>query len=385
MKFEFFAPTRIIFGAGAMSSSLLEISKMGSRALLVTGSRPERFESIIKTLSDCGMSVHVFSLGKEPDIQTVCEARALAKRTACELVISVGGGSAIDTGKAVSALVTNDGEITDYLEVVGKGLPITNRPVPFVAVPTTAGTGAEVTRNAVIGVPERRVKVSMRSPLMIPSLAVIDPLLGLSVSPQVTAAVGLDALTQLIEPYVSNQANFITDTLCKEGISRAAESLASAVKNTNDLHARENMCIAALFGGLALANAKLGAVHGLAGPIGGMFDAPHGEICGILLPYVMEAVIKAAKERAPSNVIIDRYDDIARILTKNSKASAIDGANWVSTLTQDFSLPKLSAFGIADKNIDVIVDQAVCSSSMKGSPIELTKLELKNILIQACS
>ena len=211
----------------------------------------------------------------------------LARREQCDLVIAFGGGSAIDAGKAIAALLANGGELTDYLEVIGKGQPLRHPSVPFIAVPTTAGTGSEVTRNAVLASAEHQVKVSMRSPLMLPRLAVVDPELTLELPPAVTASTGLDALTQLIEPYVSIRANPLTDGFCLEGLRRVSRSLRRAYHAGRDITAREDMSLASLLGGLALANAGLGVVHGFAAPVGGMFHAPHGAICAALLPHGM--------------------------------------------------------------------------------------------------
>lgn len=211
------------------------------------------------------------------------------------MVIGLGGGSVLDAGKAIAALVTNLGNVFDYLEVIGKGQPLVNAPLPFIAIPTTAGTGTEVTRNAVLGSPAHGVKVSLRSPMMLPSLAIVDPELTYGLPPEITASSGLDALTQLIEPFVSVKANPMTDAICREGIRHAAKSLRTVYHNGADASAREGMSLASLFGGLALANAALGAVHGFAGPLGGMLNAPHGAICAKLLPLVMEVNIKVLR------------------------------------------------------------------------------------------
>jgi alcohol dehydrogenase class IV len=383
--FEFASATRIVFGRGAAFTAIKDIRKLGSRALLVTGRDVRRAAPFADALISTGMSVEFFPQGAEPTVDDIQNAREAATERRCDLVISFGGGSAIDAGKAVAALMTNDGEVMDYLEVKGKGLPVAKPPAPFVAVPTTAGTGAEVTKNAVIFVPSFKVKFSMRSPMMLPRLAIIDPLLTLSMSKRITAAVGLDALTQVIEPFISNAPNPITDALCKEGMMRAARSLRIAYQDGEHLDAREDMCVVSLFGGLCLANAKLGAVHGFAGPIGGMFDAPHGKICGILLPHVMASLASAAAVRSDSGSIMERLDEVARLLTGNPKARASDGVEWIKTLTCDLGLPSLSSFGITAHDIDEIVNKAALSSSMKGSPVAFTETDLRTILLRALS
>jgi len=290
----------------------------------------------------------------------------------------------LDTGKVVATMLTNTGKLEDYLEVVGAGKALTQAAAPHIAIPTTAGTGAEVTRNAVLGVPEHRVKVSMRSPLMLPRLAVVDPDLTHSMPPSVTALTGLDALTQLIEVYVSNKANPLTDGLCREGLKRAGRSLLKAYEDGSNSIAREDMAIASLFGGLGLANAKLGAVHGFAGPLGGMFSAPHGAICARLLPFVMEANVRALKNREPDSMVLSRYDEVAQLLMGQTPARADDGVRWIRNLCAALNVPSLAEFGLSERDFPAAVAKAQKSSSMKGNPIKLTDDELLGILKEAC-
>ncbi len=244
-----------------------------------------------------------------------------------DLVVGMGGGSVIDAAKAIAALLTNPGDPLDYLEVIGRGLPLANACAPMMAIPTTAGTGAEVTRNAVLASPAHRVKVSLRSASMLPDVAIVDPELTLSMPPAVTAATGLDALTQCLEPFVSHLATPLTDGFCREGLARAARSLRRAYHHGSDVAARRDMALASLCGGLALANAKLGAVHGFAGPIGGMFDAPHGAVCARLLPLVMTANVRALEERSPNSPALVRYAEVAKIVTGDADASIADGVD----------------------------------------------------------
>jgi alcohol dehydrogenase class IV len=225
--------------------------------------------------------------------------------------------------------------------------------------------------------------VSLRSPLMIPRVAVVDPQLTYSMPPALTASTGLDALTQVLEPYVSRQANPFTDTFCREGLMRAAHSLRQAWENGADVEAREDMALVSLFGGLALANAKLGAVHGLAGVLGGMFDAPHGALCGRLLPYVMEANVRALQAREPNNPALERYDDVAVILTGEWEVEAGDGVAWVQELCAALKVPGLATYGVTAGTFPAIIEKAVPSSSMKGNPITLTNAELRGILSRA--
>ncbi len=299
------------------------------------------------------------------------------------MVIGLGGGSVLDTGKAIAALLTNPGDVFDYLEVIGKGQPLVNAPLPYIAIPTTAGTGSEVTRNAVIESPEQNVKVSLRSPLMLPRVALVDPELTYNLPPAITASAGLDALTQLIEPFVSVKANPMTDAICREGIYYAARSLRRAYENGADKEAREGMSLASLFGGLALANAALGAVHGFAGPLGGMLHAPHGALCARLLPFVMEANIKALETRQPEHPALGRYIEIAQILTGEKEATAHDGVRWTSELVDTLKIPGLSTYGMNEKAFPEAVEKTMKANSFKGNPIALNEDELRLILEKA--
>jgi alcohol dehydrogenase class IV len=295
-------------------------------------------------------------------------------------VIGFGGGSAIDAGKAIAVMLRNPGELFDYLEVIGYGKSIPNESAPYIAVPTTAGTGAEVTRNAVLASPEHKVKVSLRSAHMLPKLALVDPELTLNLPPAVTATTGCDALTQLIEPFVCSRANPMVDALCREGMKRVARSLRVAFANGSTLAAREDMALASLFGGLALANAGLGAVHGFAGPIGGSFPAPHGGVCAALLPYATQVNIRALRARASGNETLRRYDEVARILTNENDATGNDAVTWLRTLISELQIPGLRAYGITQKEIPALVGKAAQASSMKANPLVLTENELNEIL-----
>jgi len=281
-------------------------------------------------------------------------------------------------------MLANDGVLLDYLEIIGRGRPLTKPSLPFIAIPTTAGTGAEVTRNAVLASPEHGLKVSLRSPLMLAKIALVDPELTYDLPPAITARTGLDALTQLIEPFVCLRANPITDGLCAEGLGRAARSLQIAFHDGQNKSAREDMALASLFGGLALANAGLGAVHGFAGPIGGMFsNAPHGAICAALLPHVMRANIRALRQRDGQTLALKGYDRIAQICTGDEHASADAGVNWVRELIDDLQTPGLGTYGIRSEHFEDLVRKAAQASSMKANPIVLTPEELAETLQQA--
>jgi alcohol dehydrogenase class IV len=383
MRFEFATATRILFGPGTLREVGPLARELGTRALVVTGANPRRAETLAALLLEHGLKSIPFSVGGEPEIETVRQGVALAKQENCSLIIAIGGGSALDAGKAIAAMLANTGELLDYLEVIGHGKALTQPSAPFIAVPTTAGTGTEVTRNAVLASPEHRVKVSLRSPLMLAKVAVVDPELTYDLPPALTASTGLDALTQLIEPYVSSRANPMTDALCVEGIGRAARSLRTAVENGRDSVARTDMSVASLFGGLALANAGLGAVHGFAGPIGGQFPAPHGAVCAALLPHVMDINLRALRRRAPAAEALCRYGQIARLLTGSATATAEAGIEWVRQLVADLKIPSLGRYGLKRDHTAELVEKAAHASSMKANPIALTPEEMAGILERA--
>ena len=378
MNFELSVPEKIIFGKGSLAGLEKLISGFGNRALIVHGSNPDRARSIQGLLAKSAS--YLYSVRNEPTIEDIAKGVHEAKSREVTVVIGIGGGSVLDAAKAISGLSTNAGDILDYLEVIGRGNPLTNPGLPCVAIPTTAGTGAEVTKNAVIASVEYQVKVSLRSPYLLPRIALVDPELTYSLPANVTMATGLDALTQLVEPLVSVRANPATDGLCREGISRVARSLPAVVADVKNFAGREEMALASLFGGLALANAGLGAVHGFAGPIGGMFNAPHGLICGILLPFVVDANIHALRLRTPSSIALARYDEIGRLLTGSPQALAGDGLAWLSDLRRTLNVPGLSALDIPKESIPEIAGKAAKASSMKANPIELTLPELEAIL-----
>jgi len=378
VRFDFATATRILFGAGAVKEVAAAGRSMGGRALLAAGVA----DSLTKPVTDELPCVRLAVEG-EPTLDLVRRGVALARAERCDLVIGFGGGSAIDAAKAVAALLANGGDPLDYLEVIGAGKIPSVPSVPFVAVPTTAGTGAEVTRNAVLSSPEHRVKASLRSPCMLPRLAVVDPELTLDLPPAVTASTGLDALTQLIEPYVCTRANPMTDMFCLEGMARAARSLERVYTNGRDADARSDMSVASLLGGLALANAGLGVVHGFAAPIGGAFDAPHGAVCAALLPHGMAANIRALRTRAPEGDALRRYTAIARILTGDAGAVAEDGAEWTARICRALQIPRLRSYGVAAEHAPSLVEKAARASSMKANPISLTAEELRDTLTRA--
>ncbi len=382
MHFEFATARRIVFGPGSVKELVPAALSLGKRVLLVAGGSGARWSAIVGRLRDAGLAVSEYHVTAEPTVEAVLAGVQQARAEACDMGIGIGGGSVLDAGKAIAALLTNPGDIYDYLEVVGKGAPLTNAAAPYIAVPTTAGTGAEVTRNAVLAVTERKVKVSLRSPSMLARLALIDPELTYGLPPEVTATSGIDALTQLIEPFLSNAANPMTDAVCRDGIQRAARAIRPAFAS-DDHAAREEMSLAALFSGMALANARLGAAHGFAGPIGGMFPAPHGAVCARMLPLVMETNLRAIQERAPDSPVRARFTEVSRRLTGDPDAAAEDGIRWLHRLCEDLHIPRLRAYGVTAADFAAILPPSKKSSSMKGNPIELTDGELNSILERA--
>ena len=379
-SFEFATANRIIFGAGKLNGLGDQLKGRAKRLLLVTGRSSDAIPRVRQILSAVGILFDEFSLHGEPTVDTASEGVQLALEHGCDMVIGLGGGSVLDAGKAIAALATNPGDVLDYLEVVGRGQALINAPLTYIAIPTTAGTGTEVTRNAVLESPAHGVKVSLRSPLMLPSVALVDPELTYTLPPAITASTGLDALTQLIEPFVSVKANLMTDAICREGIRHAAQSLRRAYENGADQEARAGMSLASLFGGMALANSALGAVHGFAGPLGGMLHAPHGAICAKLLPLVMEANLKAMISREPNHPALARYAEVAQILTGEKNATASDGVQWVSELVHDLNIPMLSVYGMTSEHFSDAVEKTLKASSTKGNPIVLTEGELREIL-----
>lgn len=382
-RFEFATAARIIFGPGSVREAGALARALGRRALLVTGRHPERAEAVAPLLAEQGVSVVTFAVQGEPELDTVRAGAARGKSNDCDMVLGFGGGSALDAAKAIAAMLTNEGELLDYVEVIGRGKALANPPAPFIAIPTTAGTGSEVTRNAVLGSPEHRVKVSLRAPQMLPRIALVDPELTFDLPPAVTASTGLDAFTQLVEPFVCSRSNPLTDALCVDGMRRVARSLRRAVENGRDADARADMALASLYGGLALANAGLGAVHGLAGPFGGMFPAPHGAVCAALLPYVIGSNLQALRERLPRHPALKRYEEVARLVVGEAGATADDLVDWVRVLITELRIPRLGTYGFAAKDWPSLLEKASQASSMKANPVALTARELEAVLEQA--
>ncbi|MBV9083821.1 MAG: iron-containing alcohol dehydrogenase, partial [Acidobacteriaceae bacterium] len=383
MRFDFATVGRILFGVGIVSELPKIASELGRRPLVITGRTTARAAPAVNALEPAKLDALTFSVEGEPTLDIVRSGAKLAREQRRDLLIGLGGGSAIDTAKAIAALATNSGEPLDYLEVIGRAQPLENAPLPFIAVPTTAGTGAEVTRNAVLGSPEHKVKASLRSPMMLAKVALVDPELTLDLPAAATASTGLDALTQLIEAYVSSRANRFTDLFCVEGMQRVKASLVEAFNNGAKRSARESMSFASLLSGLALANAGLGVVHGFAAPLGGMLNAPHGALCAAVLPQGVLVNVQALHDRAPSHEGLRRYSQAARILTGNQQADAADLSRWLSDLVLQLNIPPLRHHGLTGVQIPALIERVATASSTKSNPIPLTREELTEIAERA--
>lgn len=377
--FAFATATEILFGRGRSADAAVRVSAMGRSVLLVQGATGSRADGLAQALADQGCTVTRLTIPHEPDLPMIEDALRLAH--GAEVVVALGGGAVIDAGKALAACLTMTRPLMDHLEVVGQGLPLDHAPLPFVAIPTTAGTGAEVTRNAVIGVPEARRKVSLRDARMLPRLAIVDPALTDGCPRGVTLASGLDAITQVIEPYVSTRANALTDALCRDAIPQGLAALMRLMQ-AEDPAARDSMAWASLCGGLALANAGLGVVHGLAGPLGGLTGAAHGAICGVLLPHGL----RANRAVVSDPTLAARLDEVAGWIGAafgHPDADMDCAAGLLADWSRGCGLPALSALGIDDKAQAQAAEAAASSSSMKANPAVLEQTALRALMRDA--
>ncbi len=379
LNFGYATASEIIFGSGSFDRIGNHIAGKYKNALIVCGKSNHNAEKLLNLLSQQHIGGTIFNIYTEPTIDVIQQGIELGREIRCDVVFGIGGGSAIDSAKAIAAMIPNKGTLLDYLEVIGLGKPLLQSPIPCIAIPTTSGTGAEVTKNSVIKSTDKKVKVSLRSDKMYPLLAVVDPQLALSMPQNITASTGIDALTHLMETFVSNQSNPFIDLFCREGMKRIARSLEKAYLNGNDLEAREDMAMASLLGGMALANVKLGAVHGFAGPMGGMFPIPHGEVCACLLPAVMEINYKVLTD-TDEQQYLQKYKEVAQIFTGIEDAEIQQGIESIEGLVKRLKIPSLSKFGITSADFPELVEKAKKSSSMKGNPVKLTDDQLISIL-----
>ena len=370
-------PRWIRFGRGVAADAASAVAALGDRPLLVHGADRARADWLIQSLAAAGRPARTIACPREPDTVLIGAGVALGRAHAVDVVVGLGGGSVMDMAKALAGLIPVTGDVLDYLEVVGGGEALEARPLPFVALPTTAGTGAEATANAVIDVPAAQRKVSLRDPRLLADMALVDPALTDSAPRAVTLASGLDAITQVIEPYISGEANRFTDALCRAAIPLGLDALMRLMR-VEDAAARDDMAWVSLSGGLALANARLGAVHGLAGPLGGACSLPHGVLAGALLP----AVLRANRERVEGQPAA-RIDEIERWLAAALDCRAQDAIERFAGWARAEGLPGLAAAGIDRAALVAIAEAAGASSSMRGNPVVLPAARLVEAMEQA--
>lgn len=379
MNFEFASPQRIIFGPGCLSQGPELIRGFGKKVVFITGGHNRNDNPIIKLVAmDPDIKLIQIVCENEPETRVIQKSIEEVREFQPDVVVGIGGGSVIDTGKVLAILVTNRGTVKDYLEVVGNGHMLVNPSLPYIAIPTTSGTGSEVTRNAVVYDRESRVKASIRSPYLVPTIALVDPEQTIGLPPEITASTGMDALTQVIEPYLTRKANPITDSMCLQAISIVRNALITSYKDPENLIAREQMSIVSLFGGLALANSGLGVVHGFAAAIGGMYpNARHGQICASILPAAFK-VNRLISEGNPEYLATSqRITTISSLLSGNQLQP---GDVILSDMNYQMKISSLSKLGIDRSDFLAIIEKASRSSSMKRNPIPLTAEDLLKIL-----
>ena len=383
VRFDLAVPVDIRFGAGRVSEVPEVFARLGaSRVLVVTGRTTSRADTLRSELRETGISSIVFGVATEPSIERVRAAVSLVAESGCDAVLGFGGGSALDVAKAVAVLALSGTDPTDHLEVIGAGHPIERPGLPCVAVPTTAGTGSEVTRNSVLS--GGGVKASLRSPLILPKVALVDPELLVGVPKPTIAASGMDALSQLIEPLLSKRANPFSDALARDGIRRSARSLRRGYEEgMEESGVREDLALASLFSGMCLANSGLGAVHGLAAAAGARLSAPHGAVCAAVLAAVMDVNLRALRERAREDPALPRMTEVATLLTGLPEATPEEAVAWLQELTAALSIPGLASYGLNQDEIAPMVAAAQKASSMRGNPIELRDEEVTEIITRS--
>lgn len=376
--YEFATSSKIIFGRGTFERLVEETKDVGKKALIVTGKRflkesglKEKLEGILS--ANKIEWIYFDGIPSDPEVGLVDEGRALARENGCDFVIGIGGGSSIDVAKAIAVLFDKPLKTIDYIN----GAKIGKKGIPCIAIPTTAGTGSEVTKNSVLTDLERRAKRSLRENVVIPDIAIVDPLLTLTLPPNLTAWTGLDALVQAIEAYVSRGSNPLTDPIALQASILILKNLAKAVEDGNNLDAREAMSIGSLMAGIALANARLGAVHGLAHPLGLNYNIHHGLICGVLLPAVI---------RFNMPVVERKYADIYRALEPSGyqlsdRDCAIRLLEKVENLLDHLKIPrKLGSFGVKEEDLKSIAIQSQSSESLRANPRSATPEDLIDIM-----
>lgn len=384
--FSHYQPPMIHFGAGKSEIIPSLINQYGKKVLLLTGSGSVRqtavWGKIEALLSLDKFFLQTETISGEPSPELIDQLCKTHRSWMPDVVVAIGGGSVMDTGKAVSAMLKLEDSVVDYLEGVGR-TKHDGRKVPFFAVPTTSGTGSEATKNAVLSrIGPAGFKKSLRHDRFVPDIAVIDPLLTLSCPPELTAASGMDALSQLLESYVSTGATPLTDALALSGLKAIARSLEPAVADGSDITARTDMAYASLLSGITLANAGLGLVHGFASAIGGFFPVPHGVICGTLMAPCMEFTLRKLLQENPHHPALNKFVDAGKsFCSVNGKHDAFYIENLIEqlyTLSEKFHLTGLGQFGITEKDLDKIIQH----TDNKNNPIQLTAEEFRQILLK---
>jgi len=374
MDFAFLTAQKIVFKREAILELENYIKDIGTNFLIVVDPffvNSPTMAKVREQMEKMGKKYIVYGeVAGEPTVEQTDEVAELAIKNGCDAVMSIGGGSNIDVGKATAALITNGTPSIDYMEYVGKGKKVTKVPVPFIAVPTTSGTGSEVTKNAVLGSKVHNFKRSMRSDMMIANLSIIDPSLVAGCPKNVTAQSGIDAMTHLIESYTTWRATPISDGLSLKGTELAGRYLRRAYDDGSDMEAREGMAAAALLGGMAFANSGLGAAHGIGMAVGIQYHVPHGEACGILLPHIMEL-------NAPK--VTERMARIGEALTGKRYASDQEAANaavkFIYELNKHLGIkPDFRHLNIPDEEIPGLA-KASFGTSMSSNPVQLTQEE----------
>ena len=377
--FAITSPGRILFGRGEAAKAPALLRGFGPRGLIVHGANPARLAAL---LADLGMGqdgIATLACGAEPSLPMLETALVQARAHKPDWVLGLGGGSVLDMAKALAGLIPAKAGPMDHLEVVGRGLPLTEAPLPFIAMPTTAGTGAEATKNAVISLPDHGRKVSLRDDRMLARLAIVDPALTDGTPWAVTLASGLDAVTQVIEPFVSVKATPYTDAITAPAIGAGLLAL-QRLRQGEDKDARDTLAWVSLSGGLALANAGLGAVHGLAGVIGGLCPAPHGAVCGALLA----PILRANRDHAsPGTEAARRLDIVFATLAETLGGAAQDAPETLAHWARSAGLPGLTAMGFDPAWQEATATAALTASSTKGNPVVLDHKALQQALRDA--
>jgi len=384
-SFSFTHTPDIQFGSGKIKMLPEIISRFGTDVLLITGSRSfigsEYWDRLLLQLETSKICWRHFIIDREPSPEMIDRCVMSNSDPVPSVVVAIGGGSVLDAGKAISAMIKEQGSVMDYLEGVGTKKP-NGKKVPFIAVPTTSGTGSEATKNAVITrIGLKGFKKSLRHDNYVPDLALIDPELTLSCTPEQTARSGMDAFTQLLESYVSTNSSPFTDALAIDALRILRDSLPAAVEHGYDSpEARSGMSYAALLSGITLANAGLGVVHGFASSVGGYFDVPHGLVCGTLMGVANRVTLNKLLKTSQNSIALAKYGRVGKIFTKQSGKSDTFFAwaliDLIDDWTDRFGILKLSAFGIGSQDIKKIVK----STSNKYNPVALDKIELEEIL-----